>query len=75
MRLKSIINLPEVTRHVGTESDPYIIYNANGLTTVFPFDFYIINASDIQVSINGTPVATGFTVSGAGNVSGEILRL
>ncbi|HCB3268304.1 TPA: right-handed parallel beta-helix repeat-containing protein, partial [Citrobacter amalonaticus] len=49
---------------------PYIIYNANGLTTVFPFDFYIINASDIQVSINGTPVATGFTVSGAGNVSG-----
>ncbi|MGS3344859.1 phage tail fiber domain-containing protein [Citrobacter amalonaticus] len=49
---------------------PYIIYNANGLTTVFPFEFYIISASDIQVSLNGTPVITGFTVSGVGNVSG-----
>ncbi|EIQ9141973.1 hypothetical protein LV647_002685, partial [Escherichia coli] len=49
---------------------PYIIYNANGLTTVFPFEFYIISASDIQVSLNGTPVTTGFTVSGVGNVSG-----
>ena len=33
---------------------PYIIYNANGLTTVFPFEFYIINSGDIQVTINGT---------------------
>lgn len=49
---------------------PYIIYNANGLTTVFPFEFYIITASDIQVSINGVPVTSGFTVSGVGNVSG-----
>ncbi|EEY9443902.1 hypothetical protein HCQ68_003115 [Escherichia coli] len=49
---------------------PYIIYNANGLTTVFPFEFYIINSGDIQVSLNGTPVTTGFTVSGVGNVSG-----
>lgn len=49
---------------------PYIIYNANGLTTVFPFEFYIINASDIQVSINGTVVTSGYTVSGVGNVSG-----
>lgn len=49
---------------------PYIIYNANGLTTVFPFEFYIISASDIQVSINGTVVTSGYTVSGVGNVSG-----
>ncbi|WP_426720836.1 phage tail fiber protein [Enterobacter cloacae complex sp. 301C7] len=49
---------------------PYIIYNANGLTTVFPFEFYIINASDIQVTINGTPVTSGYSVSGAGNVGG-----
>ncbi|EJB7235751.1 hypothetical protein R4008_001663 [Escherichia coli] len=49
---------------------PYIIYNANGLTTVFPFEFYIINASDIQVIINGTPVTSGYSVSGAGNVGG-----
>lgn len=49
---------------------PYIIYNANGLTTVFPFEFYIISASDIQVSINGVPVTSGFNVTGVGNVSG-----
>lgn len=49
---------------------PYIIYNANGLTTVFPFEFYIINASDIQVTINGTLVTSGYSVSGVGNVGG-----
>lgn len=49
---------------------PYIIYNANGLTTVFPFEFYIINAGDIQVSINGTAVTSGYSVSGTGNVGG-----
>ncbi|EPV8385799.1 phage tail fiber protein, partial [Enterobacter cloacae] len=48
----------------------YIIYNANGLTTVFPFEFYIINASDIQVSINGSTVTSGYSVSGTGNVGG-----
>lgn len=49
---------------------PYIIYTANGLTTVFPFEFYIISASDIQVTINGTVVTTGYTVSGTGNTGG-----
>lgn len=49
---------------------PYIIYNANGLTTVFPFEFYIINAGDISVTINGEPVTSGYTVSGVGNVGG-----
>lgn len=49
---------------------PYIIHNANGLTTLFPFEFYIINADDIQVTINGTLVTSGYTVSGAGNVGG-----
>ncbi|MDV0787664.1 phage tail fiber protein [Citrobacter amalonaticus] len=49
---------------------PYIIYNANGLTTVFPFEFYVISAADIQVTINGTEVSSGYTVSGVGNVAG-----
>lgn len=49
---------------------PYIIYNANGLTTVFPFEFYVINAGDIQVTINGTVITSGFSVSGVGNVGG-----
>jgi hypothetical protein len=46
---------------------PYI-YNANGMTTVFPFEFYVINAGDIQVTVNGTVVTSGFSVSGVGNV-------
>lgn len=49
---------------------PYNIYNANGQTTVFPFEFYIISTSDIQVSINGEPVASGYSVSGVGNSRG-----
>ncbi|EGO7251789.1 hypothetical protein IU821_003416 [Salmonella enterica] len=49
---------------------PYIIYNANGLTTVFPFEFYIISASDIQVTVNGNIALSGFSVSGVGNTKG-----
>ncbi|HDR2796330.1 TPA: hypothetical protein QCJ95_004985, partial [Enterobacter asburiae] len=49
---------------------PYIIYNANGLTTVFPFEFYVINAGDIQVTVDGTVVTSGYSVSGVGNVGG-----
>lgn len=49
---------------------PYIIYNANGLTTVFPFEFYIINAGDIQVSLNGDVITSGYSVTGVGNVGG-----
>lgn len=49
---------------------PYIIYNANGLTTVFPFEFYIINSGDIQVTINGTAVTSGYSVTGVGNIGG-----
>ncbi|MDT7469855.1 hypothetical protein AN690_0212170 [Citrobacter freundii] len=49
---------------------PYIIYNANGLTTVFPFEFYVINSGDIQVTINGTVITSGYTVSGVGNIGG-----
>ncbi|HDT4929065.1 TPA: hypothetical protein QHR04_003032 [Enterobacter kobei] len=49
---------------------PYIIYNANGLTTVFPFEFYIINSGDIQVSLNGEVITSGYSVSGVGNIGG-----
>ncbi|EOZ2967052.1 phage tail fiber protein, partial [Klebsiella michiganensis] len=49
---------------------PYNIYTANGLTTVFAFEFYLISASDIQVTINGSEVTSGYTVSGVGNTNG-----
>ncbi|HBT2393907.1 phage tail fiber domain-containing protein [Klebsiella pneumoniae] len=49
---------------------PYNIYTANGLTTVFAYEFYLISASDIQVTINGNEVTSGYTVSGVGNQDG-----
>ncbi|EOG7951592.1 phage tail fiber protein [Klebsiella aerogenes] len=49
---------------------PYNIYTANGLTTVFTYEFYIISASDLQVSINGDVVTSGYTVAGVGNKDG-----
>ncbi|HEB4944108.1 TPA: hypothetical protein R0J09_004829 [Klebsiella quasipneumoniae] len=49
---------------------PYNIYTANGLTTVFTYEFYIISASDLQVSINGSVVSSGYTVVGVGNKDG-----
>ncbi|WP_447716883.1 hypothetical protein [Pluralibacter gergoviae] len=49
---------------------PYNIYTANGLTTVFAYEFYLINAGDIQVTINGAEVTGGYSVGGVGNVGG-----
>ncbi|WKI51174.1 phage tail fiber protein [Klebsiella pneumoniae] len=48
----------------------YNIYTANGLSTVFAYEFYLISASDIQVTINGSIVTSGYTVSGVGNIDG-----
>ncbi|HBR1525588.1 TPA: phage tail fiber protein, partial [Klebsiella pneumoniae] len=49
---------------------PYNIYTANGLTTVFTYEFYIISASDLEVSVNGNVVTGGYTVAGVGNKDG-----
>lgn len=49
---------------------PYISHTANGQTTVFAFAFYVINASDLQVSINNTIIETGYSVTGVGNPRG-----
>ncbi|MHA7847236.1 phage tail fiber domain-containing protein [Serratia sp. D1N4] len=49
---------------------PYNIFNANGISTVFPYEFYLLNAFDLTVSINGAVQTTGFTVLGIGNVDG-----
>lgn len=43
---------------------------ANGVTTVFPFDFLVFNADDIQVLLNGTEVTQGFTITGLESESG-----
>ncbi|MBH2771207.1 hypothetical protein I5L29_02540 [Serratia marcescens] len=55
---------------------PYNIYTANGLTTVFPYEFYLLNAGDLAVSLNGSVITSGYTISGVGNVDGgEVLFL
>ncbi len=49
---------------------PYNIFTANGISTVFPYEFYLLNAFDLTVSINGVELTSGFTISGIGNVDG-----
>lgn len=43
---------------------------ANGVTTVFPYQWLIPSADAIAVEVNGVIVTTGFTVSGVGNPAG-----
>ncbi|MDG9783884.1 hypothetical protein [Metapseudomonas otitidis] len=41
-------------------------YTANGIATVYSIPFLIVEASDLLITLNGTPVTTGFTLSGVG---------
>ncbi|MCL2899790.1 phage tail fiber domain-containing protein [Brenneria tiliae] len=52
------------------EQTPYNIYTANGVTTVFPYEFYLLQSDDLAVYIDGEQISTGFTVSGVGIVNG-----
>lgn len=49
---------------------PYNIFTANGISTVFPYEFYLLNTFDLTVSINGVVQSSGFTISGIGTVAG-----
>ncbi|MGM0512993.1 MAG: phage tail fiber protein [Pseudomonadota bacterium] len=49
---------------------PYNIFTANGISSVFPYEFYLLNAFDLTVSINGAELTSGFTISGIGTVAG-----
>lgn len=48
---------------------PYNTHQGNGVTTVFAFQFYILAAGGLQVSVDGE-VTSGYTVSGVGNAAG-----
>lgn len=45
---------------------------ANGVTTVFPYDFKILAASDLLVTVDGLPrqLGTHYTVDGVGDMDG-----
>jgi len=45
-------------------------YTGNGVTTVFPYSFRILDAAHLMIKIGGAQVLSGFTVSGVGNSSG-----
>lgn len=42
-------------------------YAANGVATVYAIPFLLLDAADLQITLNGTPVTTGFALSGIGN--------
>lgn len=62
-----------------TTSQSYVIYPGNGATTVFPFNFIILQASHLVVYIQNTAVQgsspitlspTQYSVTGIGNING-----
>ncbi len=42
-------------------------YAANGAATVYTIPFLLLDAADLQVTLDGAPVTTGFTLAGIGN--------
>jgi len=49
---------------------PYNSSTANGVTTVFPYTFYLLSEDDLIVELDGVAQVSGFTVSGVGDPSG-----
>ncbi|QGH73622.1 MAG: tailspike [Podoviridae sp. ctpVR23] len=47
-----------------------IEYSADGVQTVFSFDFKIMQAADLKVYVGGIAQTTGFSVSGVGDEDG-----
>src|SRR5262245_267025 len=49
---------------------PRKAYTADGVGTAFTYPFKIIDASEIQVYVNGVLTVSGYMVSGVGDPSG-----
>ena len=49
---------------------PFSASTANGVTTAFPYAFKITDADDLEVTVDGVVVTTGFTVTGVGEELG-----
>lgn len=51
--------------------NPLVSFVTNGVTTVFPYTFTLLDAeTDLVVTLNDVEVTSGFTVSGEGNIGG-----
>lgn len=42
-------------------------YAANGVATVYAIPFLLLDAADLQITLNGVPVTSGFVLAGIGN--------
>ena len=49
---------------------PYNSHTANGVTTTFGFTFQLLDAEDLQVSVDGVVQLSGFSISGIGVQAG-----
>ena len=47
-------------------------YAANGVSPTYTIPFLLIDAGDLQVVLNGTPVTSGFTLAGVGGATSSI---
>lgn len=56
-----------------TTTNSRITYVGDGITTVFPFPYYFLLATDLVVYFNSALQTTGYSVSGAGQDSGGIV--
>lgn len=48
----------------------YTESTANGVTTVYPYTFQVLNTNDLVVSFDNVVQSSGYTISGIGNPSG-----
>lgn len=56
---------------MATPTQPTLFeYIANGITTSFAYQCYLIEDEDLTVSLNGIAQTSGFTITGLGNVNG-----
>lgn len=53
------------------EQTPYNQYTGNGVATVYPYEFQLLNASDLVVKVNGVVIpSSSFTLAGVGVQAG-----
>lgn len=56
---------------MATPTQPTLFeYVANGITTTFAYQCYLIEDEDLTVSLDEVPQITGYTITGIGNVNG-----
>ncbi|BBP82462.1 hypothetical protein PHLH8_21040 [Pseudomonas sp. Pc102] len=54
------------------QQQPYITYAANGIAVTFTIPFKLILESDLSVQLDGTPITSGYVITGLGNDTSSI---